>query len=59
MQFFATYTVVVCNKQPERMPDMLSYLILIIEANMEYEGEAWLGYDYRFRKRAASNKKTV
>ena len=58
-QCFATYMAVICRKQPERMPDMLGYLILIIEANMEYEGEAWLGYDRRFRQRAASDPSTV
>ena len=29
---------VVYNKEPESIPDMLGYLIFIIEANMEYEG---------------------
>ena len=33
---------------------MLAYLTLIIEAHMECEGEAWLGYDRRFRQRAAA-----
>ena len=58
-QCFAIYMAVVCKKQPERMPDLLGYMILIIEANMEYDGEAWLGYDLRFRQRAASDQKTV
>ena len=58
-QCFATYMAVVCKKQPERKPDLLGYMILIIEANMEYDGEAWLGYDRRFRQRAASDQKTV
>ena len=30
---------VVCNKQPECMSDKLGYLILIIDANMDYVGE--------------------
>ena len=34
---------------------MLSYLILITQSYMEYEGDAWLGYDHHFRQRAASN----
>ena len=41
------------------MPDMLGYLIFIIEANMEYDGEAWFGYDRCFNQRAASDQKTV
>ena len=50
---------VIFRKQPERMPDMLGYLILIVEANMEYEGEAWLGYDRCFRQRAAADHSVV
>ena len=58
-QCFARYLAVICRKQPEQMPDMLDYLILIIEANMEYKGETWLGYDRRFRQRVASDHSTV
>ena len=58
-QCFATYMAVVCKKQPEHMPDLLGYMILIVEANMENDGEAWLGYDRRFRQRAASDQKTL
>ena len=59
MQCFATYMTVDSKKQPEWMPDILGYFILIIEANMEYGGEAWLGYDCRFRQIAASDQKRV
>ena len=31
---------------------------LIIEAHLEYSGDAWQGYDRRFRQRAASTTKT-
>jgi len=34
---FAIYTVVFCT---EKLPDMLSYLILIIQTHMEYYGDA-------------------
>ena len=34
---------------------MLGYLILISEANMEYVGDGWLGYDRRFQMAIASN----
>ena len=54
-QCFAIYTAVLCRKYPQKLPDMLSYLILIVQTHMEYEGDAWLGYDRRFRQRAASN----
>ena len=41
-------------KYPEKTQDMLGYLILIIEARMEYEGDGWLGYDHWFRQDAAA-----
>ena len=43
---------------PHRVPDLLSYQALIIEAQMEYPGDHWLGYDRRFRQRAAVTKAT-
>ena len=38
-----------------KIPEMLAYLTLIIEAHIEYAGNAWLGYDRRFRQRAAAD----
>ena len=49
----STFTVVRTQKYPEKIHDMLGYLALIIEANMEYEGDGWLGYDHWFRQKAA------
>ena len=34
---------------------MLAYLILKTEAHMKYAGDVWLGYDRRFRQRAAAD----
>ena len=45
----------ISRKQPERIPDLLAYEKLIIEAHMEYSGDAWLGYDQRFRQCAATD----
>ena len=42
---FAIYVVVVSRKQLQRVPKMLGYLILILDAQMEYAGDEWLGYD--------------
>ncbi len=50
---------VVTSKQPERIPDLLGYQALILEARMEYDGDGWLGYDRRFRQRAAADTTTV
>ena len=35
------------------------YQALILEARMEYDGDGWLGYDRRFRQRAAANPDTT
>ena len=45
----------VSRKQLQRVPEMLGYLILILEAYMEYAGDGWLGYDRRFRMAVAGN----
>jgi len=58
VQCFSVYLSVVCRTHPEKIPAMLAYLMLIIEASMEYEGNAWLGYDRRFRQAAAANPDT-
>ena len=52
---FAIYVAVVSRKQPQRVPEMLGYLILILDAHMEYAGDGWLGYDRRFRMTVAGN----
>ena len=36
------------------MPDLLAYQALIIQAQLEYQGDSWLGYDRTFRLRAIS-----
>ena len=52
---FNVYMAVISRKQPGRIPDLLAYETLIIEAHMEYSGDAWLGYDIRFRQCAATD----
>ena len=46
---------VTSQKQPGRISDLLAYETLIIEALMEYSGDAWLGYDIQFRQCAATD----
>ena len=55
IQCFSRYIAVIARKQPQRIPDLLAYQALIIESQMEYQGEAWMGYDRRFRQRASTN----
>ena len=55
IQCFGIYTAVVAKKDPARVQDLLGYQSLIVEAKMEYQGDGWLGYDRRFRQRAAAD----
>ena len=55
---FSLYVAILSRSAPHRVPDLLSYQALIIEAQMEYPGDHWLGYDRRFRQRAAVTKTT-
>ena len=46
---FATYIAVVAQAHPDRVPDMLAYLRLIIREARKYGGNGWLTYDMVFR----------
>ena len=46
---------VCCWNQPHRIQDLLGYQTMIVEASLEYQGDGWLGYDWRFRQRAVAN----
>ena len=53
-QCFGIYVAILSRTQPERVPDLLAYQALIIQAQVEYQGDSWLGYDRTFRLRAMS-----
>ena len=55
VQCFCIYMAVLTSKSPERIQDLLGYMAIIVEACREYEGDTWLGYDRRFRQRAAAS----
>ena len=59
LQCYSTYMAALTAKHPERIQDLLGYQALILEARMEYDGDGWLGYDRRFRQRAAANPDTT
>ena len=48
LQGFAVYISVISQKQPQRIPDLMGYQVLILEASAEYKNDCWLGYDRRF-----------
>ena len=59
VQCFGIYMAVVCRRKPHRIQDLIGYQTLIIEASLEYQGDSWIGYDRRFRQRAATNPNLV
>ena len=55
VQCFSIYVAIISRKEPHRVVDLLAYQHLVIQAHQEYQGDCWLGYDRRFRQRAAAN----
>ena len=56
VQCFSLYTAIVSRKQPERVPDLLGYQSLIIDAHREFKGDYWMGYDRCFLQSAAATR---
>lgn len=55
IQCFGIYVAIISHREPHRIKDLLGYQHIIIQAHQEYHGDSWLGYDRRFRQRAATN----
>ena len=55
VQCFSIYAAVMAQKYPIKVRDLLGYQALLVEAHIQYEGDAWLGYDRRFRQTAAAS----
>ena len=58
IQCFSIYIAIVAQKSPERIPDLLGYQALIIDASIQYDGDGWMGYDQRFHLSTAANSTT-
>jgi len=52
-QCFATYIRVIAESEPERVPDLLGYMINIIRASQDFVGSSWMTYDDTFRRQVA------
>ena len=48
LQSFAVHVSVIARKQPQRVPDLMGYQVLILEASSEYKNDCWTAYDRRF-----------
>lgn len=54
LQCYAMYVAVLAGRYPERVPELMAYMIHIIKASQEYEGLAWFMYDEAYRRQAAA-----
>ena len=54
LQAFTMYVSVIAKKQPQRVPDLISYQFLMLEARNEYQGNCWLAHDMHVRQQASS-----
>ena len=55
LQAFEVYVSIIARKQPHRVPDLMGYQVLILEASNEYKNDCWLAYDRCFHQQAASD----
>jgi len=55
----STYIAVVARKHPERIADLMGYQSLVIDTSLEYKGDCWAGYDWRFCQQAVSHPSLV
>ena len=44
---FSNYLAVIATKQPQRIPDLLTYQTLFIESQMEHGGDEWASFPSR------------
>ena len=58
LQCYAMYVAVAIGKWPERVPQLMVYMIHIIKASQEHEGLAWFIYDEAYRRQAAATGHT-
>ena len=51
---FSIYTAAMGNRFPEAIPEMLAYLLVIVNASEQYDGLYWRSYDTHYRVNAAA-----
>ena len=56
VECFATYIYLVFLRFPERVPDLLAYMSLIVHAARQYQQDPWRIYNTTFRQQAVANK---
>ena len=53
---FILYTRVVAMDRPDRVPELLAYMDVIIRASQRFVWPSWVEYDTRFRQEAAGDE---
>lgn len=53
-QCFAIYTAVLGSDQPNRLPELMAYQLVIAKCAKKYRWPSWVVYDINFRQEAAS-----
>ena len=54
LQCFALYISVMSNKSLQHIPELMAYMVNILQASQEYEGSAWTTYNAAYRRQAAA-----
>ena len=57
-QCFAVYTAIVCSQNPERINDLLAYMVTMINEGRRFKFQGWLTYDEMFRQSVVKSKST-
>ena len=58
-QCFVAYTAIVCAQNPNRLGDLLAYMVIMINEARRFKYQGWLTYDEMFRQSAAKSKTTT
>lgn len=59
MRYFGIHMAMISRKQAERIPDLLGYQNLLMQAHMQFEGDSWMEYDRFFRQNTATGSSTT
>ena len=54
LQCYAIIVGVMATKSPEMVPELMAYMISILQASQEYEGLAWATYEAAYHQQAAA-----
>ncbi len=53
-QWFAIYVRILAGTSPRSVPELLAYMVHMLQVSQDFGGLAWINYDRAFRRQAAS-----